>query len=245
MSFQLCTKLCNSIRRRPRNRFAELHCFRERIEAIACRIAFWKDCQFRPLIHLIAYRSFQRTQVGVDIFKTDVSLNTGNLHWEPFLFCGGFIQLTDSRSEQRGSLSHAFENVTLWPRREFNMLAANGPLAFTVASGQIVGRPRLFPFPRASSPGNRTATFVRRDVTVACSVDCRIFLKGKVRFPAASADKATLWHAMSKTGRLPRELRNNGHSTNLPRGRLLQWMVTSESTFGMLTRGDTRPQIVL
>ena len=147
------------------------------------------------------------------------------------------MRLTDSRSEQPLSLSHAFENVTLWPRREFNMLAANGLLAFTAASGQIVGRPWLFPFPRASSPANRTATFVRRDVTVARSVDCRIFLKGKVRFPAGSADKATLWHAMSKTGRHPRESRNIGHSANLPRSWFLLCIVTFKATFGMLKRG--------
>jgi hypothetical protein len=124
------------------------------------------------------------------------------------------------------------------------MLAAKRPLAFTAASGQIVGRPRLFPFPRASSPANRTATFVRRDVTVACSVDCRIFLKGKVRFPAASADKATLWHAMSKTERHPRESRNNGYSTNLQRGRFVLYAVTFAATFKMLFCGNTRPLIV-
>ena len=117
------------------------------------------------------------------------------------------------------------------------MLAANVPVAFAAASGQIVGRPPLFLLLPASSPAIRTAIFVRRDVTVAGSVDCRIFLKGKVRFPAASADKATLWHAMSKTGRHPRESRSIGHSTNLPRSWFLLCIVTFEATFGMLKRG--------
>jgi len=52
---------------------------------------------------------------------------------------------------------------------------------------------------------NKIVTFIRRDVTVACSAECRILLKGKVRFPATSADKATLWHAISKTGHALRE----------------------------------------
>lgn len=70
--------------------------------------------------------------------------------------------------------------------------------SFSQRTSFLVRQPKLVP-----EFVGRIPKVVTKDLTVNRSADCWNFLKRKVRFGAGSADKATLWHADSKSIRNP------------------------------------------